>query len=118
MADFNIVTAPTCGRSFDHQLAGKLDPMFFPGMPPEFAAIVGFVVGAGFTRPAVCDIFLDAGFVVAAISEQEQQALLTYDCLRSNWLELLRAAGLTPEERMDAECIFAARIGRPELTQV
>ena len=114
MAGFIIVAAPTFGRPCAHRLAGKLDPLFFPAMPPEFAAIVGFVLDAGYTRPTVCEILLEAGFVVA-VSGDEREALLSYESLRANWLELLSAAGITPEERMEAECTFAARIGRPDL---
>lgn len=117
MAAFNIVAAPTFGRSGAHRLARKLDPLFFPAMPPELAAIVGFVLNTGYTRPTVCEILLEAGFVVA-VSGDEKQALLSYQSLRANWLELLIAAGLTPEERMDAECTFASRIGRPDLEAI
>lgn len=117
MAGFVIVAAPTFGRSCTHRLAGKLDPLFFPAMPPEFAAIVGFVLDTGYTRPTVCEILLEAGFVVVVCGD-EKQALLSYESLRANWLELLSAAGLTPEDRMDAECTFAARIGRPDLEMI
>lgn len=112
MPDFNIVSQPVCHRYGHHQLANKLDPMFFPEMTPEFAAIVGFVVNAGYTRPILCEVSLDAGFVVAAFSGTERCALFTYEFLRRNWLGLLDAAGLTPDEHMEAECIFASRIGR------
>ena len=118
MHAFNIVAAPVCGRdSSDDPLVSKLDPMFFPGITPELAALVGFVVDADYTRPTVCDVFLDAGFVLVALSGSDPSPLCTYEFLRGNWERLLDAAPLTPEERVEAECVFANRIGRPELTE-
>src|SRR5450759_83362 len=84
MPEFNIVSPPVCHRYGHHQLANKLDPMFFPEMTPEFAAIVGFVVNAGYTRPILCEVSLDSGFVVAAFSGTERYALFTYAFLRRN----------------------------------
>jgi putative transposase len=49
-------------------------------------------------------------------SGTERCALFTYAFLCRNWLGLLDAAGLTPDEHMEAECIFASRIGRDGMT--
>ena len=118
MQPFNIVAPPVCGRDgSDDPLVSKLDPMFFPGITPELAALVGFVVDADFTRPTVLDVFLDAGFVLVALGDSDPSPLCTYKFLRGNWERLLDAAPLTPAERVEAECVFANRIGRPELTE-
>jgi hypothetical protein len=81
MGAFHIVAPPAFGSDSKHWLAGKLNPMFFPGILPEFVAIVGFVVEAGYTRPGLCRVTVNEGYVVAELSDAEDSALCSYEFL-------------------------------------
>lgn len=103
------------------ELRRKLRPDRFDAMSPFMAAVVGYVLEESFTQPEIAEI---------AVSEQENLAYFrragsvgfdgmeSLADLRRNWNRLLDAAGLTPEERMEAVERFRARVSVLPGTQV
>jgi hypothetical protein len=87
----------------------KLNPNRFPRMSAVMGAIVGFVVGAPFGNPAIAEIMVVHDGAVLA--RPEGQIIGCYDDLIRNWQALLACAGLTQTERIEAECLFASKIG-------
>jgi hypothetical protein len=78
------------------------------------AAIVGFVVEQDFTEPAIANIIVTAKGVVIARTDGEASALHiigTYPDLLRNWMALLAAAGLSASELVDAQLLFATKVG-------
>ena len=114
MSEFRLVPRPQRPSEI-HVVASKLDPIFYPDLTPEFAAVIGYVVEIGFTRPRLDDIVVEAGIIMASWSSCEPQPFFTYEYFRRNWLALLDAACLNAEERMEAECCFARRLGRDDI---
>ena len=95
-------------------LARKLHPSWFPRMSSVMAAIVGFVIGARFTEPAIAEIVVTSdGFVLArADGEADAKHFIgSYSDLLRNWLGLIGVAGLNTYELMEAQTRFAAKIG-------
>ena len=111
MAEFTIVALPACEAFKTRLVSGKLHPIFFPDLTPEFAAIVGFILDLPYTRPKITAVTIEEGVIYAACASDDEKPCFSYEYLRKNWLSLLNAACLTPEERMEAECNFALRIG-------
>ncbi len=117
MAEFTIVALPACGSFKSRLVSGKLHPIFFPDLTPEFAAIVGFILDLPYTRPKIIGVTIQEGVIFAACPSEDEKPFFTYEYLRRNWLSLLNAACLTPEERMEAECSFAMRIGHADMVE-
>jgi hypothetical protein len=100
---------PTVLRS----LHAKLSPTRFPRMSPVMGAIVGFVVGAPFGDPPIAEIVIvhDGAVLARPEGAAKIQIIGCYDDLIRNWQALLACAGLTKTERIEAECLFASKIG-------
>jgi hypothetical protein len=97
-----------------NRLLEKLHPNRFPRMSGLMSAIVGHVLDAAFTQPSIAEIVVTSDGFVLARAEGEIGAnhfIGTYRDLLRNWFSLLAAAGLTTIERLEAEALFAAKIG-------
>jgi hypothetical protein len=95
-------------------LVQKLRPSRFPGMSGVMAAIVGFVLGARFCDPSIAEIAVTSDGRVLARAEGEHGAnrfIGNYVDLLRNWLSLVAAAGLSQREFIEAQSLFAAKIG-------
>lgn len=77
------------------------------------AAIVGYVCDEKYTNPAINELVVTSdGFVLAEhIGEVGANTMMgeESDLLR-NWRNLLDAAGLTPEERKEAEAAYDSHV--------
>jgi hypothetical protein len=94
-------------------LRRKLHPHRHPNMSGLMAAIVGFVIDAPFGSPPISKMSVSDEGVILARPKGEVSALPVgryLDLLRS-WFSLLNAATLTPRERIEAELLFAAKVG-------
>ena len=110
----NETQQSTFAVSVHDQLIRKLQPTRFPRMTPLMGAIVGFVLKADFVDPQIAGIFVTSDQFVVAGVEGEAGAnhfVGHYADLLRNWLVLLSVAGLTAAERIEAESLFAERIG-------
>jgi hypothetical protein len=95
-------------------VAEKLHPKRFPKMSGRMAAIVAFLIDAQVTRPSIADIVVTAdGFVLAGVDGDvgTNHFIGTYSDLVRNWRALITVAGLTKQEHIAAETLFASRIG-------
>ena len=98
-------------------LVEALHPRRFPGMSGRMAAVVGYILGRRWTRPRIAELVITSdGWVLA-----RNAGHLGFDTiigaaadLELNWNNLLRAAGLTGEERREAGELYrqAVRICR------
>ena len=88
----------------------KLQPERFRRMSPKMAAIVGYISDeAAFTEPAINDLIVTSdGFVLAEhVGEIGANTIIGLEAdLVRNWRNLLDCAGLTPEERQEAEAAY------------
>jgi hypothetical protein len=101
-------------QNLHYTLVQKLDPVNFPPMSGLVAAIVGYVLDVTFIEPRIAEITVTSdGFVLARPEGNlgSPHYLGRYADLLRNWSRLVAAAGLTPTERIEAECLFASRIG-------
>ena len=103
------VPEPTVLRS----LQAKRNPTRFPRMSPVMGAIVGYVVGAHFGDPPIADLMIVHDGAVLARPEGaiKNQIVGCYDDLIRNRQALLACAGLTKVEHIEADCLFASKIG-------
>lgn len=95
-------------------LVQKLHPKRFPRMSGRMAAIVAFLIDHQVARPAIANIVVTSdGFVLAEVDDVvgTNHFVGTYGDLVRNWLALIAVAGLTKEERVMAESLFACRVG-------
>jgi len=94
-------------------LRKKLHPHCHPNMSGLMAAIVGFVIDAPFGNPPISDMTINDEGMILARPKGEVSALPVgrYLDLLPSWFALLNAARLTPRERMEAELLFAEKIG-------
>ena len=95
-------------------LSEKLQPSRFPRMSRVMAGIVGFIVEADFTEPAIADIIVTSkGLVIVRIDGElsTNHMVGAYTDLLQNWVKLLRVAGLTTQEWIEAQGLFAAKVG-------
>jgi hypothetical protein len=95
-------------------LIQKLHPIRFPKMSGVMAAIVAYVLGTTFIEPVILELEVTSdGFVLAQPEGHvgAPQYLGRYSGLLRNWSRLIAAAGLTLAERIEAECLFASRVG-------
>ena len=82
-------------------------------MTGQMAAVVGFVIDAPFGNPPIAQMTVAPDGLVLArpAGEVSQLAIGRYSDLLVAWLGLLNAARLTAKERMEAETLFAAKVG-------
>ena len=83
-------------------------------MTPLMAAIVGYLLDLRIGHPAIGEIVVTTDGFVLARAEEEAGAnhfIGNYSDLIRNWFGLLNVAGLTIIERVEAEAIFAAKVG-------
>ena len=95
-------------------LVEKLGPTRFPGMPPALAALVGFVIGARFCDPSIEEIVVtpEGSVLARAIGERAANHFLgSYPELLRSWVRILAAAGLSQREFLEAQSLFALRVG-------
>jgi len=91
----------------------KLHPSRFERMSSKMAAIVGYISDERYTDPAINDMVVTSdGFVlVEHIGEVGANTIMGEESdLHRNWHNLLDAAGLTPEERSEAEAAYQDHI--------
>jgi hypothetical protein len=95
------------------RLRRKLHPYRHPEMSGLMRAIVGFVIDAPFGNPRIADMTITPDGLILARAEGEVSPLAVgrYPDLLRSWFALLNAARLTANERMEAELLFAAKIG-------
>jgi hypothetical protein len=101
-------------NNLHYALVQKLDPVNFPKMSCVMAAVLGFILDVSFIQPRIIEIAVTSdGFVLARPEGEVSRPhyLGTYADLLRNWSRLIAAAGLTLAERIEAECLFASRIG-------
>jgi hypothetical protein len=95
-------------------LVEKLRPARFPGMPPVLAALVGFVIGAQFCDPGIEEIVVTPDGSVLARTSGERAAnhlLGSYPEVLRSWVRVVAAAGLSQREFIEAQYLFALRVG-------
>jgi len=83
-------------------------------MTPIMGAIVAYLLEIPHSQPAIAEIVVTSDGFVLARAEGEAGAnhfIGSYVDLIRNFYGLLAVAGLTPVERGEAECLFAAKIG-------
>jgi hypothetical protein len=103
-----------CGIPARDRLFHKLHPSRFPLMPGVMAAIVGFLLEEPFVSPPIAEIVVTSDGFLLARTEGESCANVfigRYLDLVRNWLILLAAACLTTDETVEAQVLFAAKIG-------
>jgi hypothetical protein len=96
------------------KVAQKLGPQRFPHMSGLMAVIVAFLIDRPVTTTAIAEIVVTPdGLLVAAIDDDlgTSYVIGTYVDLLRNWLALIEVAGLTQDERILAETLFASKIG-------
>ena len=96
------------------RLKHKLNPSRFPRMTPLMAAIVAYLLDIRGWYPAIAEIVVTSDGFVLSRSEDEvgaNQFIGNYGDLIRNWFTLLDLAGLTPIEQLEADALFAAKIG-------
>ena len=97
-----------------NSLLQKLNPNRFPRMSSLMAAIVGHLLEVAFVNPSIVEMIVTPDGFLLARREGEVGAnhfIGLYSDLLRNWLCLLAAAELTTTEKMEAEALFAAKIG-------
>jgi len=91
----------------------KLHPERFKDMSGKMAAIVGYICDERYTEPAINELVVTSdGFVLLEhVGEVGANNFMggESDLLR-NWHSLLDAAGLTPEERIEAEAAYQEHV--------
>jgi len=95
-------------------VAEKLHPKRFPKMSGRMAGVVAFVIDQQVTRPAITEIVVTSdGFVLAGVDDDvgTNHLVGTYVDLVRNWRALIAVAGLTKQEHITAEILFASKIG-------
>ncbi len=100
--------------AIEARLRRKLHPDRFTAMSGRMAALVGYVLDTVFVEPRIWELYLTTdGFLLGRVGNQlgAHTFLGTYIEFVRNWLQLLRAADLSFEERMEADCRFAAGVG-------
>ena len=101
-------------HTLHYGLIQKLDPSHFPRMSGVMAALVGFVVDTAFVEPRIAEIFISQDGIVLARPEGDPgltHFLGSYSDVLRNWLRLIAAAGLSQREFIEAQCLFASKVG-------
>ena len=86
-------------------LTAKLHPKRFPGMSGRMAAVVGYILGKQWSKPRIAELVITSdGWVLARNAGHVgcDTIIGTAADLERNWNNLMRAAGLTSEERQEA----------------
>lgn len=87
----------------------KLNPARFSGMSGQMAAIVGCILGQGYTDPSFAEFHISSdGFILARRTDDIgfNEFLGSYAEFEDNWTRLLKAAGVTVEEGIElASCL-------------
>jgi len=100
--------------SLHYRLIQKLDPSRFPRMSGVMAALVGFVLDTAFVEPRIAEIFVSQDGIVLARPEGTPGAsdfLVRYADMLRTWLRLVSVAGLSQREFIEAQCLFASKVG-------
>jgi hypothetical protein len=102
------------------RLIKKLHPGNFGHITDTMAAVLGYLLEARFTKPAIEAITVTEGLFLFADTDKPEEGhyLGHYRDLVRSWRELLCMARLTTEERMLAESLFAVKIGYCDETVV
>jgi hypothetical protein len=96
----------------DDILVRKLHPQRFAQLSGAMAAVVGFILETTFTEPPIVKIKVEHGVVFArAQGELAELCIGGYADLLHNWLRILSSARLTCNEFMEAQALFALRVG-------
>jgi hypothetical protein len=86
-------------------LDAKLHPARFPGMSGRMAAVVGYVLDGRWSRPRIVEMVVTSdGWLLARNAGHvgfDTIVGMATD-LERNWENLMRAAGLTDDERREA----------------
>jgi hypothetical protein len=104
----------TKAANLHYAIVQKLNPINFPKMPGVMAAVVGFVLDVTFIEPRILAITITPDGFVLAKAEGDAGAteyLGRYTDLLRGWSHLISIAKLTLHERIEAESLFATRIG-------
>jgi hypothetical protein len=83
-------------------LAEVLHPRLFPNMSGKMAAVVGYILGEVWSKPSIVEMVVTSDGWVLARNDGHvgfDTIVGTATDLDRNWNNLLRAAGLTSEER-------------------
>ncbi|KKL72589.1 hypothetical protein LCGC14_2083420 [marine sediment metagenome] len=94
-------------------LESKLQPGRFTNMSPKMAAIVGCIIGAKFTDPALVELSITADGHVLGRKDGDcglNEWIGSADDLERNWQMLLGAAGLTEEEQEQARRCYRVNV--------
>jgi hypothetical protein len=86
-------------------LTDKLHPRRFAGMSGRMAAVVGCILGEEWSKPRIVEMVVTSdGWALARNAGHVgfDTIIGTAADLERNWSNLLRAAGLTDEERREA----------------
>jgi len=96
-------------------LQRKLDPRRHHWTCQTLTAVVGFLLGTSYCLPVIEQLtVVYDGVVIARLQgSQKTSNLGQYDDLQKRWNFLLSSAGLTKDERITAESLFAVKIGYP-----
>jgi hypothetical protein len=97
-----------------NMITDKLHPRRFPRMSGRMAAVTGYILGRRWTRPRIVELVVTSdGWLLARDEGQVTCNVIvgTAADLERNWNSLLDAAGLTSEEKQEAEerCRMAVR---------
>ena len=100
-------------QSLKAKLFQKFHPYQHPQMSQVFAAIVGFVLDEYIVSPRMADLTVTPdGFLLArAEGEVSPVSVGRHEELVQSWSALLRATKLTNIERIEADSLFAGRVG-------
>ena len=101
-------------QSLHYRLVQKLDPSQFPRMSGVMAALVGSVLDMAFVEPRIAELFVSQDGIVLARPEGDPGAshfLGRYADVLRNWQGLIAAAKLSQRELVEAQCLFAERVG-------
>ena len=97
-----------------YTLIQKQDPIRFPRISGVMAAVVGYIVGTTYIEPTIAEVSVTSDGFVLARPEGDVGAphfLGRYADLLRNWLRLLATAGLSTPEFIEAQALFAAKVG-------
>ena len=99
--------------SVRNRLARKLHPYRHPQMSGLMTAIVGFVIDAAFGDPRIVEIATTPDGFVLARSEGAASLVPVgrYEDLLLAWSALLSSAQLTNAEHIEAQSLFAHKVG-------
>jgi hypothetical protein len=97
----------------NNRLFHKLNPSRFPRMTSFMAAVVGYLLDVRFVSPAIEEIAVTSDGFVLVRADGDTRTIFAgeFSDFVRNWYSLLTAAGLNTAERIEAESLFASKIG-------